>query len=67
MVTGTNTTLDIEDMAMKRLREEADRCRITISALMEAGRGRVLVEPPTVLCRVVIKAAMDCRRAEVQR
>ncbi len=39
------TTLNIDDSVMQRLREEAARRGITMSALVEAGLRRVLAEP----------------------
>ncbi len=45
MVIHMKTTLDIDDSVMQRLREEAARRGITMSALVEAGLRRVLAEP----------------------
>ena len=39
------TTLNIDDSVMDRLRQEAARRGTTMSALVEAGLRRVLVEP----------------------
>ena len=45
MVFHMKTTLNIDDSVMRRLREEAARRGITMSALVEAGLRRVLAEP----------------------
>jgi plasmid stability protein len=45
MVIHMKTTLNIDDSVMQRLREEAARRGITMSALVEAGLRRVLAEP----------------------
>lgn len=44
MVSHMKTTLNIDDVVMGRLREEAARRRTTVSALVEAGLRRVLFE-----------------------
>ena len=38
------TTFDIDDTVMQKLREEAARRKVSVSALVEAGLRRVLVE-----------------------
>ena len=38
------TTFDIDDTVMQELREEAARRKVSVSALVEAGLRRVLVE-----------------------
>ena len=45
MVCHMKTTLDIVDPVMQRLREEAARRGITMSALVEVGLRRMLAEP----------------------
>ena len=45
MAIHMKTTLNIDDSVMQRLREEAARRGITMSALVEAGLRRVLAEP----------------------
>ncbi len=45
MVFHRKTTLNIDDTVMDRLRQEAARRGTTMSALVEAGLRRVLVEP----------------------
>ncbi len=40
--------LRVDDTLMRRLREEAERRRTTVSELLEAGLRRVLAEPSTV-------------------
>lgn len=46
MVNPMKTTLVIDDTVMQRLREEAARRGVTMSALVEAGLRRVLDERP---------------------
>jgi hypothetical protein len=46
MVSRMKTTLVIDDTVMQRLREEAARRGVTMSALVEAGLRRVLDERP---------------------
>ena len=48
MVFQMKTTLNIDDMVMQRLREEAARRGTTMSALVEAGLRRILNEDETV-------------------
>ena len=43
-VNHMKTTLDIDEVVMQRLREEAARRGTTMSTLVEAGLGRVLAE-----------------------
>ena len=38
------TTFDVDDTVMQKLREEAARRKVSVSALVEAGLRRVLVE-----------------------
>jgi hypothetical protein len=45
MVNHMKTTLVIDDSVMRRLREEAARRGVTMSALVEAGLRRILDEP----------------------
>ena len=45
MVFHMKTTLNIDESVMQRLREEAARRGVTMSALVEAGLRRVLAEP----------------------
>ena len=45
MVFPMKTTFDIDESVMLRLREEAARRGVTMSALVEAGLRRVLAEP----------------------
>lgn len=44
MVSHMKTTLNIDDRVMSRLREEAARRGVTMSALVEAGLRRILDE-----------------------
>lgn len=46
MVFHMKTTLNIDDTVMERLREEAARRGMTMSALVEAGLRRILEESP---------------------
>lgn len=46
MVNHMKTTLVIDDSVMQRLRAEAARRGVTMSALVEAGLRRLLDEPP---------------------
>lgn len=45
MVNHMKTTLVIDDTVMQRLREEAAKRGVTMSALVEAGLRRILDEP----------------------
>ena len=47
MVFHMNTTLNIDDTVMQRLREEAARRGTTMSALVEEGLRRILYEDET--------------------